>query len=127
MFARPLRPYVRFMSNQQDRERDQLLLKTECAEYLRLSVRSVEKLIQSGHLAAVKWQGCVRVERSELQAFVERHRVDLPRNPTQIQEDSIATGRTPTSRARGDGKREVRLARDVAAERSKPTRKALKR
>jgi excisionase family DNA binding protein len=99
------------MATQRHREQIDLLSKAECAEELRLSVRSVEKLIQSGSLAAIKWGGCVRIERSELHAFLERHRLVPNRKPVFADRgDSRRTG--PSSYT--SSKHDLRLARDVA-------------
>lgn len=48
-----------------------LLTKREAAAALRTSTRTVERLIASGALAAVKVEGSTRVRRVDLDAYVE--------------------------------------------------------
>lgn len=102
------------MTTRRSRPEPELLLKSECAEYLRISVRSVEQLIQSGRLAAIKWQGSVRIEKSELRAFVERNRLEIHRTGSPDLKGNGSRSRT-RSRSRHD-QSDVRLARDIAAE-----------
>jgi excisionase family DNA binding protein len=87
-----------------------LLLKSECAKYLRVSIRSLENLIRSGSLAAIKWNGTVRIEKTEARAFLERHRLDPHKRP----EAPAGQGKSPSPRRTGTS--DLRLARDVAAE-----------
>lgn len=86
-----------------------LLLKRECAEFLRLSVRSIEKLIASGDLKAIRWNGCVRIEKGEARAFLERHRFHA-QGPAQRH---LSRDR---SRAQNRSSAPLRSARQVAAE-----------
>lgn len=49
-----------------------LLTKREAAADLRTSVRSVERLIAGGALAAVKVEGSTRIRRADLETYIAR-------------------------------------------------------
>jgi len=53
----------------------------EVAEYLRISERSVYRLISRGDLMPVKIGGCTRVEQAELRRFIAVQRQEPANEP----------------------------------------------
>jgi len=51
-----------------------LLSKSEAARRLRVSTKTVERLVRRGHLVATKVGGQVRIERADLLALVNARR-----------------------------------------------------
>jgi excisionase family DNA binding protein len=56
-----------------------LLDKLDAAEYLNVSVRSVDRLWADRKLSGVKVGGLVRFRQKDLDAYIERHRQDAIR------------------------------------------------
>jgi excisionase family DNA binding protein len=50
---------------------EQLLTKSEVADYLQVSVRTVERMIKAGKLKAYKFQTNVRLKKEEVDSYLE--------------------------------------------------------
>ena len=59
-----------------DGTRRAILTKQEAAEHLRVSVRSIENYLASGRLGYFKIGKSVRISRTALDAFLQRHFVE---------------------------------------------------
>ena len=56
--------------------RREIYTKREAADYLRVSVRSIENYLASGRLGHFKIGKSVRISRAALDAFLQRHFVE---------------------------------------------------
>ena len=63
------------MKNDKSDSMDNLLRKSEVAERLACSKRTVEREVQDGHLTRVKVRGSVRFRVSEVNAIINRKKL----------------------------------------------------
>ena len=71
----------------------QLLTTAEAASLLRVSRRTIERMIAAGDLRAFKWGNITRIYRTDLEQFVSAHTSQAPK---RSQKSADCSGRRPT-------------------------------
>lgn len=57
-----------------DRPNDRLMTKQEVCDWLRISMRTLERLVEQGHLPSIKLDHAVRFHPDDIRAFIESRR-----------------------------------------------------
>ena len=70
-----------------------LITKSEAAEQLGVSLRTIERLIAAGHLPLVHVEGAARVRVADLGAYVQG--LDADKKPPVIRRVQMTTARRP--------------------------------
>lgn len=61
-----------------------LLTKTEAADRLRISVRSLDRLRSVGAIRTVRIRGSVRVTEAEIERFITKHTAKAVHHPKEL-------------------------------------------
>jgi excisionase family DNA binding protein len=61
-------------SSERHSPENRLLTKQEVCDQLRISVRTLERLVERGHLASIKLDHAVRFHPKDVEAFIESRR-----------------------------------------------------